>query len=173
MKLILAFDNDEAGRKATLRATSLILKMLLQDIANLLRWPIYEIIGQGYIGKYHFWTYEEMNELDKIAKEYQAPKITDWVIKEVFLGLKPASDGKITDADIAKAKEFPINQLLEFKRGFTHCIWHNDINPSMYYYEKSNKVYCFSCSKNADVIDVVQKLKGYSFIQTINFLCGK
>jgi hypothetical protein len=73
--------------------------------------------------------------------------------------------------DIARAKQYPITQLIEFKGNVARCIFHSpDKNPSMYYYPKNNKVKCFSCNKLADAIDVVQQLQCCSLKEAVNYL---
>lgn len=72
---------------------------------------------------------------------------------------------------IKKAKEFPINQLVEFNRaGFSKCLWHNERTPSMRYYPFSNSVYCFACNKYGDAVDVVQQLDSLDFKGAVNKL---
>lgn len=70
--------------------------------------------------------------------------------------VKPKSQR--TELDIAKAKEFPITNLIEFKRKVAICIWHDDRKPSMNYFPSTNKVWCFACQNGGDAIDVAMKL---------------
>jgi hypothetical protein len=74
--------------------------------------------------------------------------------------------------DIEKIKEIPITTLVKFNSGgFSSCIWHSpDKTPSMKYYPKQNKVHCFSCGKDGDVIDVFQQLYGCDFREAIKQL---
>lgn len=73
---------------------------------------------------------------------------------------------------IIAAKRIPISGMIQFNReGFAKCVWHQDGHPSMYYYKEANKVYCFSCSKGGDSIDVVQALKSCSLNEALDYLC--
>ena len=72
--------------------------------------------------------------------------------------------------DIDKAKQFPIDQLIEIKHGFAKCLWHTEKQASMKYYEKENRCHCFSCGKSFDSIDIAQKVWGLSFKETIKKL---
>src|SRR3990167_8160866 len=55
---------------------------------------------------------------------------------------------------IEYAKQIPISDYVVFNNaGFARCLWHEDKHPSMKYYQKENKVWCFSCSCGGDVID--------------------
>jgi hypothetical protein len=68
-------------------------------------------------------------------------------------------------------KDIPISEYLEFnKANKCKCIWHNDASPSLHYYPKNNTVYCFSCSKSGDIIDVIMQLNGCDFRQALKIL---
>lgn len=83
---------------------------------------------------------------------------------------RPVKNG-ITDEDISRAKQYPISEFLQFnKQGKTLCLWHTDKNPSLHYYKNSNTVYCFTCNRKADVVDVYQKLHNVNFIQAVTKL---
>lgn len=82
----------------------------------------------------------------------------------------PGGEKPITDEDIERAKQYPIDNLLEFKRNKGLCLWHDDRNPSMHFYRKDNQVYCFSCSQGGDVIDVYMQLHGENFVEAVKEL---
>jgi hypothetical protein len=71
---------------------------------------------------------------------------------------------------IEKAKQYPIDQLLPFKRKVTPCLWHPDTDPSLHYYRKKNRVHCFVCDQGWDAIDVTQKLHDCSFKEAVSIL---
>lgn len=72
---------------------------------------------------------------------------------------------------VARAKEYPIDQLIHIEHsGFAKCLWHNDKQPSMKYYPKKNDVYCFSCHKYGDAIDVAMATFGCQFMEAVNKL---
>lgn len=78
-------------------------------------------------------------------------------------------NNRITDEDIARAKEYPIENLVEVNSaGFAKCINHNDEHPSMYC--KGNFAYCFSCGYTADPIKLAMDINGWSFIETVRRL---
>lgn len=90
---------------------------------------------------------------------------------ELKMLLNPKKTKGITDLDIQKAKKFPIPHILgEHKRGKYNCIWHEDENPSMQYYEKTNTVHCFSCKQSGDAIDVYQKENNCDFKEAVKNL---
>lgn len=74
---------------------------------------------------------------------------------------------------IMQAKEFPVNELIQFNRGgFAKCIAHGETTPSLKYYPKTNTCFCFSCSKTFDSIEIVRVLYGKSFLEAISYLIG-
>jgi len=76
---------------------------------------------------------------------------------------------RITAEMIARAKEFPINQvILVDRRGFSPCVFHKEKFASMW--TKKNFCHCFACGKSADTIELVQKIKGCSFPEAVEFL---
>jgi len=124
-----------------------------------------------YIGKYHIWTEEEFEDLWDIVKEYHYRHPSEGELLSIFFPqVKEEKKRGITEADIQKAKDVPIDTLLTIKRHLTLCLYHSEKNPSAYWYESNNKLYCFSCGVSADSIDVVQKLNGLSFNGAVSYL---
>ena len=72
--------------------------------------------------------------------------------------------------NVNRAKKFPISELIDFRGGFTKCIFHTDNDPSMKYYEKNNRVHCFAGCGGFDVIDVYRKLYNVNFIEAVKYL---
>ncbi len=66
------------------------------------------------------------------------------------------------------AREYPIESLIEVKRGMALCPFHDDHHPSMSI--KNNRARCFACGWTGDSIAVYQKLHGASFIETVKAL---
>lgn len=85
---------------------------------------------------------------------------------------KPVKEGKhqpISEAEIAHAREFPLENLIEINRSrLARCIWHNERTPSMNC--RNNFVYCHSCGKSGDVIAVVMQLENLSFREAVKRL---
>jgi hypothetical protein len=82
-------------------------------------------------------------------------------------GLKANRD-YITPDMIERAKEYPIDTLIDTRTGFALCLYHSDRKPSMYV--KNNFAHCFSCGKTADTIDVYRKLYGATFPDAVRAL---
>lgn len=91
-----------------------------------------------------------------------------------FLSQPKEETNKINDTDIEQARQVPIDLYIQFNRqGYAPCINHNEKTPSMYYSKKRNRVHCFGCDFDTDVIGVVQKLKGVGFIEAIKIILNK
>jgi hypothetical protein len=86
---------------------------------------------------------------------------------------KPPSDGTITEADIARAKEFPIISIARPNRsGFIECPFHNEKTASCKVFP-DNRWHCFGCSADGDVIDFVMKTDNLEFIPAVKKILGK
>lgn len=73
--------------------------------------------------------------------------------------------------DVERARQVPIDSLIEFNRAnFAKCLWHSERTPSMKYYPKDNRVYCFGCNKRGDVIDVMMSITNSSFKEAVQKL---
>lgn len=74
--------------------------------------------------------------------------------------------------DFARAKEVLISDFIQFNRALkAKCLFHDDKSPSMSYHKKRNRVHCFSCGVDKDVIDVIQVLQNCSVAEAVRFLC--
>ncbi len=76
----------------------------------------------------------------------------------------------ISQSDIERARQYPIDNFIDFKHKVASCIWHNERTGSLHYYKKTNTVYCFGCGKSADVIDVYMKIHGCNFLTAVKAL---
>lgn len=97
-----------------------------------------------------------LDKSDKIKKKNKLQEIST------------SSQGSL---NVEMAKQVPIEHFIEIKpNGKGKCLWHEDENPSLHYYEDDNKVHCFVCSKQWDVIDVVQKKFDKDFKEAVRFI---
>jgi hypothetical protein len=92
-------------------------------------------------------------------------------LKYLYFFLSPVKKGRITDEDILRAKEYPFDQLIEFKKGFALCPFHEEKTPSLSWNKKNNKIHCFgACSKSWDTIQFLIDSEGVSFIEAVKKL---
>ena len=109
-----------------------------------------------------------------IYEEYkEATGVRKLALEKRIMELKRIEDGKVVvdDAMIHKAKQYPIENILGpvGRSGKYKCVFHNDTNPSLHYYPKTNSVHCFSCSGGGgDAIDVYMAVHaGVSFREAV------
>ena len=76
----------------------------------------------------------------------------------------------ITDQDIESARNYPIDQLIDFRGGKAMAWCHNDKAPSLTHWKKGNKARCFPCNKTYDSISVLMERDNYSFIDAVKAL---
>lgn len=68
----------------------------------------------------------------------------------------------ITPEMIARARAYPLEQLVEINRaGFAKCVWHDDAHASMF--TRRNFCHCFSCQRSGDTIAVLMQRDGIDF----------
>lgn len=82
---------------------------------------------------------------------------------------KPMKGG-ITDDMIATAKEYPVDQLVEFTRGKAIAWCHDDSNPSLSWHRGKNRCTCFPCGKSFNAIDICMERDGMTFIEAVKLL---
>lgn len=86
---------------------------------------------------------------------------------------------RITDADIARAKEVPLDELFGGplrklgKRATGNCPFHNEKTGSFTIYLDQNKFYCYGCSAGVDTIDFVMKRDNCDFHTAVRTLIHK
>ncbi len=78
-----------------------------------------------------------------------------------------------TNAELEEIKKIPISDYIKFTHGKAKCVFHSETNPSMQFYPKDNRVFCFSCGKGGDIVDVIQAMQGVDFKDAVKFLTGK
>ena len=72
--------------------------------------------------------------------------------------------------DLDKAKQYPIDEIIQFKYGFAKCLWHNEKTPSLHFIKERNTAHCFGCGKSYDSIDAAQQVWGLSFKEAVKRL---
>jgi len=75
------------------------------------------------------------------------------------------------ELNITKAKQYPIDQLMEFKGGFAVCPFHSEKTGSFKYYKDKNFCFCFGGCGKKDAIDIYQKLYGVTLSEAVKKLC--
>ena len=161
-------------------------------IANKFGWKWSDILSE-YESRFSKWADKLQKKHEKKLKQAEqkfideilTDDIAEWARKrriaylinnnpqsvELEILINKREPNGITDEMIARAKEHPITEILgEPTRGKYNCIWHDDKNPSMHYYEKTNSVHCFSCGKGGDSIDVAMTVYNIEFLEAVKNL---
>jgi hypothetical protein len=109
--------------------------------------------------------------LEKIIEIWKGEKL-NWIDREIkrmkWLLYPKKLKGKITKEQIQKAKEYPLEKLIEAKRNFALCPFHSEKNPS--FYIKNNWGYCFACGWHGDSIKFVMDKCNLSFLEAVKYL---
>ena len=74
----------------------------------------------------------------------------------------------LTPDMIERARQYPFEELIEFRRNVTLCPFHDDRHPSMGL--KNNYVRCFSCGWKGDTLKFVIEKEGLSFPDAVKRL---
>lgn len=83
---------------------------------------------------------------------------------------------RITEADIDRAKEYPLDQLITQRlqragRDFVcQCPFHEERTPSFHIYTKNNRYFCFGCGKYGDAITYVIEAEKIEFVEAVRRL---
>lgn len=98
------------------------------------------------------------------------------VIKRIDGRKAHFSKQSITDEDIARVKEKPIEELYEGqlfgnKRKYGLCPFHNEKSPSFYIFP-NNRFKCFGCQISGTSIDFIIHRDGVDFIAAVKMLRG-
>jgi len=74
--------------------------------------------------------------------------------------------------DLARAKAYPISSLVKFNRaGKALCPAHSEKTPSLHFYQKQNRAYCFGgCGRGFDSIDIYMMLNNCDFKEAVQKL---
>ncbi len=108
------------------------------------------------------------NTLLGVVAQREFDKLDYRLIRLIEPRLKGETVGAISQSDIDRAREHPIENLFDGKTKSIRCIFHDDKNPSASI--KNNRFKCFACGKSADVIECYMKLNGKTFTEAVKEL---
>jgi hypothetical protein len=93
------------------------------------------------------------------------------VYRRMLVSDKPINSKMITNYDIVRAKEVPMENLIDrpIKRRQILCPFHEEKTPSCRIYP--DHLHCYGCGKTLDTIGYVMETQGLSFIDSVKFLC--
>lgn len=79
--------------------------------------------------------------------------------------------GAITDEMIQQARDYPIDQLIDFNRGKAIAWCHDDKQPSLHHHKQANRAHCWPCNQSFDTISVLMQRDGMTFHAAVRELC--
>ncbi len=124
---------------------------------------------------YMAWVMKEFNELKAEQFHGQPMKLLSDIIR-LTTAPKEEPNGKgVTDIEIARAREYPLTNLVVFKRGFAGCPWHGERTGSLHILPNTNetKAHCHgACKKTYDSIDAYMMLHNCNFITAVKALAS-
>lgn len=97
-------------------------------------------------------------------------------IKRIDGQNKHYSNQSITNDDIARAKDKPLEELFEGqlfgrKRKYGLCPFHDEKTPSFYIFP-DNRFKCFGCSVHGTAVDYIMLRDNKTFIEAVKILCN-
>lgn len=130
---------------------------------------IYQDNEVGFERDDSFWFRKMIMELKGITKKEKKLRNNLYEIRQLKFSNSFGQD-KITDAMIERAREYPIEELIEAKNGMAHSPFREDKHPS--FCVKNNFYYDFVTAEHGDVIDLYMRLHSVDFPTAVKSLQG-
>ena len=175
----ICYDNDDAGADG---AVSLLKKLPSARVALIPETPgvkdISDYVSRGgdlaELIRNAVSVFDIQDDRASRLAQWQSTRFHDaWIADQQKSDVvehrahKPQSDR----TEVENARAYPMENLLSFNKAKKAlCVWHNDTDPSLHYYPKTNTVYCFSCGKYGDSIDVYRAQTGCTFTEALKKL---
>ena len=171
--IILAFDGDEAGRKATERSIDRIREYDLLTEYKDFTYSKLELKDYPDTVEHCDIAFEMLPKESLLRRHIS--KRQDWLMKmEKFKNRKPKDD----DIPLETIKKIPITTLLEGHKMTSIgnnqkkclCPLHNEKTPSFTIYGDTNSFYCYGCGVGGSNIDLIMKRDKLSTGEAIRLL---
>lgn len=81
---------------------------------------------------------------------------------------RPDREGRLEDWQIERARGFPLEKLVEPRKGYILCPFHEDQHPSMWV--KGGWGYCFVCGAKMDALRFMMDVRGLPFRAAVEAL---
>lgn len=162
------------AKQIIIRTSKQKIKQLKEQLKNIrqVQWALVDNRTKDPVNKelFQLWIDDEEQQRKDIFKQIKRIIFTIQRIKNPEV----IPTGKITEADIAHAKEVPLENFLQINQaGFAHCPFHQDKTPSLKIYKKQNRWFCFSCNSGCDIIDLIMRQDNCDFLTAVKKLINK
>lgn len=97
---------------------------------------------------------QELIEIATQGNEY-SPVVNSGITNKIIQ--------KISIMEIARRYGISVD-----KKGFAVCVFHEDNNPSLKFYENQGRFYCFGCNAKGNIIDFIYLLRKNKFKEVKN-----
>ena len=101
------------------------------------------------------WIDKAFDELDYLLKNIRPPRV---------------SDNTVTEEMIERARNYHIDQLIDFKKNKAIAFCHNDQHPSLHWNKKTNTATCYACNITFDSIQVLRSRDNIPFHEAVRRL---
>lgn len=175
----------EAQNLEIFSANKAEIKKIYKDYIKLAKSAIADMYEdrRGYMQKHTDWNENWMLELllkqvDENISYYQK-QIKRWQFLIALCENRRGKPGNITDEDIARAKEVPIESLHRGKlrkvgkRLIGKCPFHAEKTASFNIYIDQNTWFCYGEGAGGSVVDYVMRSKDCVFLEAIKILLNK
>ena len=147
----------------------------LEDIKQACIENIDDIVSNTKKGNFG-WVSEEVLKLKIEYHTRHYRKSLKAIVSRQQVSLNPLQAlSKITDEQIERAKEYPIQELYEsltgntIRGGMAKCPFHDDKTAS-FSMRRYNRYRCFGCEEKGSVIDLHMKLNNSTFTKSVRAL---
>lgn len=190
LDIYICFDNDKAGHEGAIKVLDLIPDAKVIFIPSNIPGvkDVSDFVAHG--GDFHSLMRSAHSFTDLAAVEeenqiiagrwgdnsFHRAYIEHHKVKNMPTNVAGNANRKTYNGDDKRlrAKDVDCLTLLPFERSghypVTKCLWHNDNDPSLTYYKRTNSCYCHVCGKYADSIDIVMMRDGVRMPDAINKL---
>jgi DNA primase len=181
-EVIICFDNDEAGGTGIVKALEVCPSakvMFLPDRPGIK--DITDYVTSGGDLRELIDTAIKFDKVEDVVED-RAKRVALWqstffhdaylkTVEEKARRAVPRPMGARYGDKLERAKQFPIDNMIEFRQHKAQCPWHMDVEKDdLHYYNKTNTVYCFACGKRGDAVDIYRILHNCSFKEAVEAL---
>lgn len=139
----------------------------IEYLQKLLR-LIYDEYQKSFKRNEPYWLREAFLEISNV--DYLKNLLKRYIKEKMILtSNKEINSKKLTELEISRAIEYPIQNLIEVNSaGFALCPFHKDRKPSLF--TKNNFFYCFACGWSGNTIKFLMERDKISFVEAVKRL---
>lgn len=74
----------------------------------------------------------------------------------------------VTESDIKRAREFPLEEIISHRNRMARCPFHNEKSGSLHV--TKNLYHCFGCGAGGDTIKFIMRTRGLGFVDSVRYI---